>query len=559
MSLINVTINTIFPYVTNQNLLDIQSLFAQGTWINIPSYKASWVSFGDISSTIVENIPKNFGSVITNSVVNEFVVESSNLQYEEELNFDIRPNNVENNVKVMRSAYCIFQSPYYSVNRATKVLSGLTSGSTGVNLTTDLGNIESFQFSFSGDVSSITANTADFNFNIYRYNEPFNSFLKPEFIRKTIDYGIYGLTLTFDTQLDLTNFVDHEYLIKAGYSYTNCTPGAKLLGIKTNTLDAINPLVGYVDYNPSQDWYFVYTLQALAPEVKSLSSQPQLTGVFNVESLAVILTGVTGTTYYPTQPASGDYLVHVNGVTLIKGVEYVSGPDYFTLLVSLSSTDVLTIAYVANSNNGTSSLVSSENYTVSTPIPSGTSISVGQKLIYNTSTGRYEYWLDTEPSADVVFLRNGVQQSTAEYIVSSTNKRRVILFFTPVQNDIIEVFYAAVVPGTQNIANKNIEIVFTIPIAPSEVNGYFSIDFYDKTDTSLSTPLFNQTIDYIVGQNSYLATILVPTIYGVGQEFLWQITNTKNFVLKFGSGTITTTAKSGVYNAILTTNENNNY
>lgn len=558
MSLLSSTTNITFPYITNKDILDTKTIFGQGNWIDVPSYKASWVSFGNVSSVVVEETPKNFGSVITNSIVKNFTTESSNLQYNEELNFDIRPNNVENNVKVMRSAYCTFDPPTYIIDKATKVFTGLTSGSSGVILVGDLGHTEVFQISFSGNVSAISANTADFNFNIYKYYETYSNFLKPEVIRKTIDHGLFETSLVTYVNLDLTNYVDNEYLIKGGYTYDNCTPGAKLLGLRTNTLNFINPLVGYVDYNSTKDWYFVYTLSALTPEVKSLQSLPQTSGVFNVESLAVVSPGVTGVTYNLTQAASGDYLVHVNGIALLKGVEYISSSNYFTMLVPLSNTDILTIAYVAG-NNGTSSLVTGENYTVPSSIPNTTTPAVGQKLIYNTTTNRYEYWLDTEPSANVIFLRNGIQLTTGEYMLSSSNKRRVVLMYTPVYNDLIEVFYASLVPGVQNIGNKDIDIIFTIPVAPTKVNGYFQIDFYDKTDTSLTTPLFNQTIDYIIGQNVYSTTISLPTSYSAGQEFLWQITNTKNFNLIFGSGTITTVAKSSVYNAMLTTNENNNY
>ena len=70
MNLINITTNTIFPYQTNQNLLDIQSLFGQGTWINLPNYKASWVDFGDVVSSEQEILPINFGSVIISFILN---------------------------------------------------------------------------------------------------------------------------------------------------------------------------------------------------------------------------------------------------------------------------------------------------------------------------------------------------------------------------------------------------------------------------------------------------------------------------------------------------------
>lgn len=558
MSLLSNTTNIIFPYITNKDILDTKTIFGQGSWIDIPSYKASWVDFGDILSVVDETVPKNFGSITSNSVRYDFITESQNVQYNEELKFDVQPNNVFNNTKTMRSAYCVFDAPTYTIDKATKVFTGLTSGSTGVILVGDIGHTEVFQISFSGNVSAISANTADFNFNIYKYYETNSNFLKPELIRETIEHGLFETSLVTYVNLDLTNYVDNEYLIKGGYTYDNCTPGAKLLGLRTNTLNFINPLVGYVDYNSTKDWYFVYTLSALTPQVQYLQSLSQTSGVFNVESLAVKSPGFTGVTYNLTQAASGDYLVHVNGVALLKGVEYISSTNYFTMLVPLSSTDILTIAYVAG-DNGTSSLISSESYVVPNSIPNTTTPSVGQKLIYNTTTNKYEYWLDSEPSANVVFLRNGLQLTTGEYMISSSNKRRIILSYTPAYNDLIEVFYASLVSSTQNIGNKDINIIFSIPIAPTKVNGHFVINFYDKTDTSLTTPLFSETIDYIVGQNVYSTTITVPTTYTAGQEFLWQITNTKNFDLIFGSGTITTVAKSSVYNAIMTTNENNNY
>lgn len=565
MNLITSITNITFPYITNKKLLDINSLFGKGTWIDLPQIKASWVSFGNIVSVTTETTPTLFGSVITNSLIKNFTTESSNLQYNEELSFDIKPNNVENKVKTMRSAYCEFKSPYFIVDKGTKTISGLTSGSTGVILVGNLGQSETFQFSFTGDVSSISANTADFNFNIYKYSEQYESFLKPESISETIDNGIYENSLNFSINLNLGGYADNEYIIKGGYTYDNCTPGAKLLGTKTNTLSFLNPTIGYVDFNPLTDWYFTYTMSALTPQVFSLISLADSGSILKVESLPVQLPGITGVTYYTSVAPSGSYLVFVNGVGLQKNVEYISGLDSFTMLIPLLSTDIITVAYVANGQNSIP-LLDNESYVVPNTIPNISTAAEaenlaigGQKVVYNTSTNRYEYWLDSETNANVTLFRNGIQQSTAEYIVSSSNKRRIILFFTPTSKDILEIFYASLLAPVQNIENKSVRIIFSVAVPPTKVNGNFVINFYDKTDIYLTTPLFSASTDYIIGQNVYNVTVPVPVIYGLGQEFLWQITNTKNFNLNFGSGTITTFAKSSVYNAFISTNENLNY
>lgn len=556
MSLITITTNTIFPYQTNQNLLDIKSLFGQGTWINLPNYKASWVDFGDIVSTTQEILPKNFGSVITNKVRYDYTLESSDLQYNEELTFEISPNNVENNVKTMRSAYCIFESPYFGVTPATKIFTGLTSGSTGIIFTPNLGGSQSFVFNFTGNTSAFTGFSANFNYNIYKYNTSRYNFLKPPVISNSVDYQVFYNSLTFTATLDFTNFADGEYLIRGGYSYPACTPSAKLLGLEYNTLNYIDPKLTYIVYKPTQDWYFAYITSAQTPVSKSLVSTNQGSSPFAVETLAI---QSTGTTYYPIYAASGDYLVHINGVALENGVEYISSTSSFTLLVSPSSTDILTVAYIPNDGSNTSALVQSESYTVPSDIPNETIPSIGQKLIYNITSGYYEYWLDVPPSGNILFLRNGVQQSTGEYLISNSDRRRVILFFTPTNGDILQSFYASTIAGVQNITGTYADILFSIPIAPQKVNGVFDIEFYNKTDVSLTTPLFSASTDYVVGQYVYMVNVPIPPLYNAGQEFIWRITNTKNYQLEVTGDIITTKAYSQIYNALLSTNELYNY
>lgn len=556
MNLINIITNTIFPYQTNQNLLDIQSLFSQGTWINLPNYKASWVDFGDVVSSEQENLVINFGSVIVSKVRNDYTLESADLQYNEELTFEISPNNVENNVKTMRSAYCIFEAPYFGVTPATKIFSGLTSGSTGIIFTPTLSESQSFVFNFTGNTSVFTGFTANFNYNIYKYNSSRYNFLKPPVVSNSVDYQVFYNSLTFTATIDFTNFSDGEYLIRGGYSYPACTPSAKLLGLEYNTLNYIDPKIGHVKYRPSQDWYFAYITSAQTPVSKSLVSTNQGGSPFSVETLGI---QTTGTTYYPTYAASGDYLVHINGVALEKGVEYISNTSSFILLVSVTSNDILTVAYVSDNGTNTSALVQSESYIVPSTIPNVTTPSIGEKLIYNINTNYYEYWLDVPPSGNIIFLRNGIQQSTGEYLVSSSDRRRVILFFTPNTNDIIQAFYASTIAGVQNISGTQAGILFSIPIAPQKENGNFEITFYNKIDTTLTTPLFSATTNYVIGQSVYNVNVPIPPLYNAGQEFIWRITNTKNYQLEVIGDIITTKAYSQLYNALLSTNELYNY
>ena len=344
--------------------------------------------------------------------------------------------------------------------------------------------------------------------------------------------------------LDFTNFADGEYLIRGGYSYPACTPSAKLLGLEYNTLNYIDPKLTYVVYKPTQDWYFAYITSAQTPVSKSLVSTNQGSSPFAVETLAI---QSTGTTYYPIYAASGDYLVHINGVALENGVEYISSTSSFTLLVSPSSTDILTVAYIPNDGSNTSALVQSESYTVPNNIPNETTPSIGQKLIYNITSGYYEYWLDVPPSGNILFLRNGAQQSTGEYLISNSDRRRVILFFTPTNGDILQSFYASTIAGVQNITGTYADILFSIPIAPQKVNGVFDIEFYDKTDVSLTTPLFSASTNYVVGQYVYLVNVPILPLYNAGQEFIWRITNTKNYQLEVTGDIITTKAYSQIY------------
>jgi hypothetical protein len=554
MNLITTTTNTIFPYQTNKDLLMINSLFGQGTWINLPNYKASWVDFGNVAESIQLDVPTFFGRQDKVNFNVDVELETSGITINEEFVFEINPNNVENNVKTMRSSFCSVTKPTLSVIPATKIYTGLTSGSTGIILINS-GGIQPFTFSFTGNTSSFSGYNMDFKYSIYKYYENQDEFLKPQvYSSDLIPYLTFEPTMSFTADLDLTNYPDGEYLIKGYYVYPYCTPSAKLLGLKTDTSNYIDSNLSYVEYNDLTDWYFAYITKSPKPIIIGGVSPSQTTGYLRVETLPIV---TSATTYFLTSIPSGEIQVNVNGVTLQPGTDYNFFYNNFTLSSTLKVTDILTVTYLYNSEGVQSNI---ETYVVPSTIPSTTYPSLGEKLIYNTNTNLYEYWLGSNSSGNVNFSVNGVTLSQSEYLVSSSDSRRIILYITPTVNQIFTILYVSLLPPILNVFGNPISVSFSVNPIPQKNNGYFDLEFYDYSDTSLSTILFSGTTNFLPNESLYSISTSVPTTSGyvAGQKFWYRVKSVKNYELLNGD-IITTSDYSDTFECLLNNNGIYNY
>ena len=554
MNLITTTTNTIFPYITSLDLMSSEILFKQGNWIDLPNIKASWVNFGNSNDIEIINFPSTIGLGFNPNIGYEFIVESSEMDYYEEYNFDVRPNNVENNTKVTRASYCYVEQPTYTISPGSKQLTGFTTGSTGIILVNS-GGSQSFTFSFSGNVSAFSGYNMDFKYSIFKYYDIREQFLKPEIYKSNlISRNTFQNLMSFTTNLDFTNYADGEYLIKGYFEYPYCTPSAKLLGLTIDTSNSVDVDNSFVSYDDNYAWYFAYLTNSPKPTIiGGVSVSPEY-GFLRVETLPIV---TSATTYFVDGNPVGGIQVNVNGVTLQPGTDYTHNSNNFTLSSTLLETDILTVTYITNSTGVDTNV---ETYVVPSSIPSTTLPSLGEKLIYNTNSNLYEYWLNVPTDGDIILSVDGVTLSESEYLVSSSNQRRIILYFTPTVESIITIFYTSLVPPTLGISSNPISVSFTSSPTPQKENGYFVLEFYDYSDTNLNNLLFSGTTNFIQDVSLYNIVTNVPTTYGFlsGQKFWYRVKSVKNYQL-FNGEIITTFNYSDLFQAILNNNGIYNY
>lgn len=554
MELLTTNTNTIFPFITSIDFIESRTLVGQGSWISLPNYNASWVDFGDVTENEEMTVPVYFGRSEVTNIGNEYTLETTNLNINEELNFDIKPSNVENKTHVMRASYCSVPIPGLEVFPATKLYTGLTSGSTGI-IIVNSGGSENFTFTFTANTNVFSGYSVDFKYSIFKYYDIRSQFLKPPvYSSPLIQHTSFESLMSFTNNLNLLNFNDGEYLIKGYYVYPNCNPIGNLMGLKVDTSDFIDVGISNVEYNDNTDWYFAYITKAPKPTLIGGVTTTSESGALKVETLSIV---TSATTYFLSSIAVGDVQVNVNGVTLQPGTDYTSFSDTITLALPLIDTDILTVVYIVNSTGNNNDI---ETYVVPATIPSTTYPSLGEKLIYNTTTSKYEYWLNSPSQGDVIFFVNGVTLNQSEVMISSSDRRRLVLDFIPSLNDVITIFYTALVPPSLNIVGNPIGVSFVVTPTPQKENGYFNLEFYDYTDVTLSTILFSGTTNFIPDNSLYKITVDLPTSYGFipGQKFWYRVKSVKDYVLQTGD-IIKTIDYSDIYESTLTNNGIYNY
>jgi hypothetical protein len=187
---------------------------------------------------------------------------------------------------------------------------------------------------------------------------------------------------------------------------------------------------------------------------------------------------------------------------------------------------ILTYAYV---DNGTSNNLYADVYTISTTISSGATgtQTTTDRVFYNTTESKYEFYLVSSSSSDIVLSINGsILSKDIEYILSNSNDRRIILEETLNVTDIIEAFY---VPNSSMIGliPTNTPIIsWSINSSPLTVNGKFTIEFADVSDTNFNNILYSGVTDYILGEKTYISLVTLTNAVA-GDKFIYRIKNEK--------------------------------
>jgi hypothetical protein len=415
-------------------------------------------------------------------------------------------------------------------------------------------------FNFTGNTSSLTANTGTlFNYKVFQYDKVNSVFGTVPVYTRNIPYSQFsGGSLSFtDSIPNIYLNGDQEYLIKGYFTgiYKNFSAATWTDTLPYNTTeqfdnnvypDMYNPsgntdverffdrslysgYTGYsftseIDYTKTYpgniygfydlklDYYFISMLCSQTP-ILTVNGNPGITVQTQYINDSYVVQGNNITDFFLTKKPVGDVDVAVNGMSLQKGAEYgivlptFPSGTYKVVLVnplSASTNDVITISYITD---GTDVSVVGEFYNV-TGITSGSTPSVGVKIFYNTGTTLYEYYLDSgivtvnnvQLNLNGLTLANGI-----DFVLSISNDKKLVLNGQIKVGDEIETYYitSAITETVYTIPDLLPQFIWSIPVAPTNVDGLFTVEISSYGDTGFTTTLYSATTGYIIGQNIY--------------------------------------------------------
>ena len=392
---------------------------------------------------------------------------------------------------------------------------------------------------------------------VYKYDTNLSLFTKSAVNTISIEHSkLTGDTIN-EVFIPLNEIGEGEFIIKSYWNYNINTLMYKQLKKTKNSLDTYKRGELYGLYSPETDWYFISLFEADKP-LFSNNFAPVPGGINNL-SVSTTLT-TSGVTKYFYNNLS-EPIVSYNGSVLAKNIEYsasTSGTSkYIELLFSPLDKQILTIAYVTN---GSTDDLLTDLYTVRGAIKSGatgTQLST-DRVFYNTTQNKYEFYLLSEPVTDIVISINGsVLAKNIEYYRSSSNSRRIILEETLKSGDIIECFYTPKSAINGPISTNQPNISWFINNSPLSTNGRFIVEFADSTDQEFNTILYSGITNYVISQKTYNSVVSLTNAVA-GDKFVYRVKNEK-FYQPISGETIYSFSYSDVNEIEITSNNGNTY
>jgi hypothetical protein len=361
---------------------------------------------------------------------------------------------------------------------------------------------------------------------VYRYEQSIGEFTKSALSNFVIDYNDLTANTSNNIFIPTLNIGEGEFLIKSYWTYNVNTLLAKKQKVVKNSINTYKRGELYGLYVPETDWYFISLFESQKPLFNSsVAPQPQNIGNLVVQSRFT----ESGTTEYVVNGLS-DPIVSYNGSVLTKNIEYSAVTSattpYIKLLFNPLPNQVLTYAYI---NNGGSNDLLADLYTISTTIKSGATgtQSSTDRIFYNTTENKYEFYLTSTPNSDVILSLNGtILSKDVEYYLSASNSRRVIFDDNLVVGDIIEAFYVPTAAINGLVPNNTPTISWSINEAPTQSYGKFTIEVTDPSDEFFETVVYSFVVDYIIGQKTYSDTITLTNAVA-GDKFIYRVKNEK--------------------------------
>jgi hypothetical protein len=392
---------------------------------------------------------------------------------------------------------------------------------------------------------------------VYKYDTNLSLFTKSAVNTISIEHSkLTGDTIN-EVFIPLNEIGEGEFIIKSYWNYDINTLMYKQLKKTKSSVDTYKRGELYGLYLPETDWYFISLFEADKP-LFSNNFAPVPGGINNL-SVSTTLT-TSGVTKYFYNNLS-EPIVSYNGSVLAKNIEYsasTSGTSkYIELLFSPLDKQILTIAYVTN---GSTDDLLTDLYTVRGAIKSGatgTQLST-DRVFYNTTQNKYEFYLLSEPVTDIVISINGsVLAKNIEYYRSSSNSRRIILEETLKSGDIIECFYTPKSAINGPISTNQPNISWFINNSPLSTNGRFVVEFADSTDEEFNTILYSAITNYVISQKTYNSVVSLTNAVA-GDKFVYRVKNEK-FYQPISGETIYSFSYSDVNEIEITSNNGNTY
>ena len=437
----------------------------------------------------------------------------------------------------MSSDLYVFKRPFYNISGSTKIdcttppNSGLTSGDTGVYIISTQTGI-TFNMVFTANTESFTdLNQSKFTYSVYKYNtnlELFNN--QPVYTSDIIEWSSFSATSATTQTIPISSLsIDGDYIIKGNYINEKATEFSRELGETYNTSTMI---VGdeYGMYQPDRDFYFVALSEAETPVLGVGTETATPVGSFIVYTVELVdkQTDIPISEDFPT------YLVALNGLALAENYDYVitgitSGSVTTSVIRLLSSGvngDLLTVLFVGSGGNNE---IINKIIDIDSPIVSGVTNGEGSNSVYyDTSTGKYELFVDTTPinGNDILITLNGaILANNVDYFQSITNPKRIILEGTLLVGDIINIYYNGFTNLTGELDTPEPNISWSVTTAPINNDGFFTIEV--SSASTFNTIITSGNVSYVAGETNYNYTLTIPGKYG--DNFYYRIKNEKTY------------------------------
>ena len=425
---------------------------------------------------------------------------------------------------------------------------------------TNVGTSDTFNFDVVFDNLSDVIEVKDLTsqLRLYKYdyvNQVFDS--NTVYISEQIPSS--GLTKdTYNLQIPFSALTEGEFIFKGFYTRNLNTLLSKQLEYSTTTLKY--KLTGDTYGIYDNDWYFINLKRADKPNLKNnVNNRDESSEIstFNVKS-RFTTSGITNYTFNLTSEQSLG-MVSYNGSVLAKNLDYSANTNSVELLFEVLDNQVLTVSYLGYNGNTT---IYNDSYLISESIKSGSTNTqtITDKVFYNTTYGKYEYYLDSEPNTkDVIMVVNGsTLANNIEYYRSTTNNKRIIIDENIKVGDLIEAIYLPKSGILGGIDTNRPIFSWSIGNAPKlPIDGEFTIEITDESDITFENIIYTKTVPYIEDINSYIGQVILSSS-NAGDKFRYRIKNEKRYTPISGE-TITDTIYSDVVTFELTTNIGNSY